>query len=59
MFEREHKEFKAWLASRQRHFDEQNISIDDIASLALVHGLDLTVVRQWQSSQRFKQAVKS
>lgn len=54
MFENEREDFKAWLASRQQHFDEQSISPDQIATLALEHGFPEAVVRQWQTSARFR-----
>ncbi len=48
------KEFKQWLAQRQRHFDEQNIPPKDIATLALKHGFSRSSVRQWEHTAQFK-----
>lgn len=54
MFELDRKEFANWLASRQSHFDDQNISIEHIAQLAIAHGFSELIVRQWQASARFR-----
>lgn len=54
MFEKERREFNEWLALRQQHFNEQDISIDDIATLALEYGFSEVVVRPWQASQKFR-----
>lgn len=54
MFEIERKEFRSWLAARQRHFDEVQASPRDIAYLALQDGFSPIVVREWETRKRWE-----